>query len=281
MNTVNLNQLAETTAALPAASTEDVDAARFYEEKFVPALFRPWAEPLIAAAAVSAGDRVLDVACGTGVVTRRIAAITGSEAPPTGLDIAPGMLQVARSIDAGIDWRHGDACALPFADASFDRVLCQFGLMFFPDRVGALAEMLRVLRPGGRLAVSVWDALAHNPGYAEKVRVLERVAGQAAADALRAPFCLGDGERLAELALQAGVRDPRVETQAGEARFSDTFEFVDLDLRAWLPVMQVYLDEATIRQVHEESIAPLQRYRDSKSGAIRLPASAHVLSGKR
>lgn len=279
MNTGNPIQRPETTAAEPAASPEDVHGAQFYEDKFVPALFQPWAAPLIAAAGVKAGQRVLDVACGTGVVTRSVVRITGRDAPPLGLDISPGMLHVARSLDAGIEWRHGDAGALPLVDDSFDCVLCQFGLMFFPQRLQALGEMRRVLRPGGRLAVSVWNGLEHNPGYAEKVRVLQRIAGDAAADALRAPFCLGDSDQLIELARRAGITDPRVETLSGEARFADIFEFVDLDLRAWLPVMQVYLDEATIRKIHAESIAPLQRYCDSKSGSMRLLASAHILSG--
>jgi SAM-dependent methyltransferase len=279
MSTVNPIQQPETTGPESTVSPEDVLGAQFYEDKFVPALFQPWAAPLIAAAGVKTGERVLDIACGTGVVTRCVARITGSDAPPVGLDISPGMLQVARSLESGIEWRHGDASALPFADDSFDCVLCQFGLMFFPDRVQALGEMLRVLRPGGRLAVSVWNGLDHNPGYAEKVRVLVRIAGEAAADALRAPFCLGDSEQLIELGVQAGVRELRVETLGGEAAFDNIHEFVDVDLRGWLPVMQVYLDEATITEIHEQSRAPLSRYRNSESGRVVLPASAHILVG--
>lgn len=279
MNTVNPIRQSETTGASSTASPGEVEAAWFYEEKFVPALFQPWAAPIIEAAGVEPGERVLDVACGTGVVTRAVAGITGPDAPPVGLDILPGMLEVARSIEPAIDWRQGDAAELPFADGSFDRVLCQYGLMFFPDRVQALAEMRRVLRPGGRLALSVWNGLEHNPGYAEKVQVIERVAGKAAADALRAPFCLADGEGVVEIARSAGIRDLRLQTIAGEARFADIFEFVDVDLRGWLPVLDVYLDETTIAEIHAESVAPLERYCDPESGGLRLPASGHIIAG--
>jgi len=279
MNTVKTIHADETTLDPQSVSAAEREAAWFYEDKFVPALFAPWAARTIAAAGIEEGDRVLDIACGTGVVTRAAAAITGAGRPPAGLDLSPGMLAVAHALDARIDWRLGDAGQLPFADASFDRVVCQFGLMFFADRVQALAEMRRVLCPVGRLAVAVWAGLEHNPGYAEKVRVLEQIAGPAAAAALRAPFCLGDQDRLLEFARAAGIGDPRIETHAGEARFGDLFEFVDVDLRGWLPVMGVQLDEATIRQVHAACAPALGGYVDAQSGRITLPARAHILSG--
>jgi SAM-dependent methyltransferase len=281
MNTVKTNHQDETSSYLPSVTAAEREAAWFYEKKFVPALFAPWSARTIAAAGIEAGDRVLDIACGTGVVTRDIAAITGADSPPVGLDLSPGMLAVARALDTRIDWRLGDAGQLPFGDGSFDRVVCQFGLMFFADRVRALAEMRRVLRPAGRLAVAVWAGLEHNPGYAEKVQVLEQIAGPAAADALRAPFCLGNQDRLLEFARAAGIGDLSIETHAGEACFGDLFEFVDVDLRGWLPVMGVHLDELTIRQVHAACAPALDRYVDSQSGRITLPASAHILSGSR
>jgi SAM-dependent methyltransferase len=281
MNTVKTIDEDETTRFLQSATPAERRAAWFYEEKFVPGLFAPWSARTIAAAGIAAGDRVLDIACGTGVVTRDVAAVTGPESLPTGLDLSPGMLAVAHSLDTRIDWRLGDAGQLPFADGSFDRVVCQFGLMFFPDRVRALAEMRRVLRPEGRLALAVWAGLERNPGYAEKVQVLEHIAGSAAADALRAPFCLGDRNRLLDFAHAAGIGDLRIETHVGEACFGDLFEFVDVDLRGWLPVMGVQLDEPTIRRVHAACAPALDRYVDSRSGRITLPASAHILCGSR
>ena len=134
-------------AGLPPASSHEIIAAKFYEKCLLPALFTQYAPRVVASADVRAGHRVLDVACGTGVVSREAAAVSGEDALVTGVDISPGMLAVARDIRPTIDWRLGDAANLPFADAVFDRVVCQFGLMFFPDPGRALGEMLRVLKP--------------------------------------------------------------------------------------------------------------------------------------
>jgi len=279
MHAVKTIRECETTCNLPEATPQEVMAARIYEEKFVPALFKPWSPRVIAAADVGAGHKVLDIACGSGVVTRDIAALIGSQHAPVGLDISPGMLTVARSLDASIDWRCGDACELPFADDSFDRVVCQFGLMFFSDRLKALQEMLRVLKPGGRLAVAVWNSLLHNPGFNDLVEVLARLAGANAAAALQAPFCLGDSSELEALAVQAGVRQLDLQTLAGEASFSDMFDFVDVELRSWLPVMNVNLDETLIGSIHQDCQTSLARYQDEAIGRITLPTSAHIFSG--
>ncbi|MCG6890318.1 MAG: methyltransferase domain-containing protein [Gammaproteobacteria bacterium] len=279
MHAVKTIRESETTCNLPEATPQEVMAARFYEDKFVPGLFKPWSPRVIAAADVGAGHEVLDIACGSGVVTRDIAAVTGSQHAPVGLDISPAMLTVARSLDASIDWRCGDACELPFADARFDRVVCQFGLMFFSDRVKALQEMLRVLKPGGRLAVVVWNSLLDNPGFNDLVEVLGRLAGANAAAALQAPFCLGDSNELQALAVQAGVRQLDFQTLAGEASFSGMFDFVDVELRGWLPVMNVNLDETQIRAIHQDCETSLARYQDGATGGFTLPTSAHVFSG--
>ena len=281
MTTVETIKAPETTDLQQAASHEEISAARFYEDKFVPALFKHWSSPIIEAAATTHGDRVLDIACGTGVVTRDVAGLVGSACPPTGLDISPGMLAVAANLSPDIDWRLGDAGHLPFPDCSFDRVLCQFGLMFFPDRVRALAEMRRVLKPAGRLAVAVWDSLASNPGFAQKVEILESLAGTEAAQALRAPFCLGDTGELRALAQQAGIGDFDLSTHVGEARFPDIHEFVDAELRGWLPVMNVHLGEDLIENIHQTCKTQLGRYCSAGSGEFVMPTCAHIFSGGR
>ena len=124
-------------------------AAQTYDDFFVPALFADWAPRVADAAGVEAGQRVLDVACGTGVLTRELARRVGP-ASVVGLDPNEGMLAVARRRTPKVDWRRGHAEALPFGDRSFDVVTCQFGLMFFQDRAAGLRQMWRVLRPGGR-----------------------------------------------------------------------------------------------------------------------------------
>ena len=277
MNTVNTIKPGETTTMPPRPDDAEYKAARYYEEKFVPTLYQQWSKPLIEAAAIGRGNRVLDIACGTGVVTRDVAGIVGRDNPPTGLDLSSGMLAVARDLAPHIEWQQGDATDLPYPDASFDRVLCQFGLMFFPDRVAALKEMSRVLRPGGRLALAVWDSLDKNPGFARKVDILEHSAGRAAADALRAPFCLGDTNLLRDLANQAGLGQSELSTHAGQARFPNIHHFVEAELRGWLPVLDVHLDEATIAAIHRECEASFSSWCESGGENFVMPISAHFL----
>lgn len=281
MSTVKPNSGPETSGLFPDARAEDIEAATAYEEIFVPALFKHWPVHVIKAAGVGRGDRTLDIACGTGVLTRELPAIVGETPPPVGLDISPGMLEVAHRLHPAIEWRQGDAGALPFEDRSFDRVLCQYGLMFFPDRVGALGEMARVLAEGGRLAVAVWDSLENNPGYSEKVQILDRVAGRPAGDALRAPFCLGDPTELRRLAEQAGLRDIDIKTVSGEAGFPSMHAFVEADVRGWLPVMGVHLSEEVIGNVHAECARHLEHYEQGSGGPVNLPASAHIVTACR
>ena len=128
-------------------------AAEVYETFFVPALFAPWAPRVADAALLAPGQKVLDVACGTGVLAREAALRVAPDGTVTGLDRNEGMLAVARRAAPGLDWRSGVAEALPFPDRAFDAVVSQFGLMFFDDRAAALREMWRVLRPGGRLVL--------------------------------------------------------------------------------------------------------------------------------
>jgi len=280
MTTVNPITSPETSRSIPDASDAEIDAATAYEEIFVPALFRQWPRHVIAAAQVESGHRTLDVACGTGVLTRELPAIVGGTPPPVGLDVSRGMLEVAGRLNPGIEWRHGDACSLPFEDASFDRVLCQYGLMFFPDRVRALVEMSRVLAPGGRVAIAVWDALESNPGFLEKVDILDEVGGRPAGDALRAPFCLGDREALLQLGERAGLRDIEIATVNSEARFPSMHDFVEAEVRGWLPVMDVHLTEQEIEAVHAECRQHLRSYETGPRREIVLPVSAHVLSAR-
>ena len=141
--------MAETTSTFTRAS---VPAP--YERVMVPAVFGPWAKILLDTVALPAGTRVLDVACGTGIVTRLAASQVGSTGRVVGLDINGGMLAVARAqpqpAGAQIEWQQGDATRLPFPDAEFGNVLCQQGLQYMPDRPAALREMKRVLASGGR-----------------------------------------------------------------------------------------------------------------------------------
>jgi ubiquinone/menaquinone biosynthesis C-methylase UbiE len=129
-------------------------AASIYQDLIVPALMEEWAPRVADAAEIRPGQRVLDVACGTGVLTRAAATRTGPSGAVTGLDLSPRMLEVAARLSPALTWHRGSAEALPFQDESFDAVVSQFGLMFVPDPTLALREMMRVLTRGGRLAVA-------------------------------------------------------------------------------------------------------------------------------
>jgi SAM-dependent methyltransferase len=129
------------------------------------------------------------------------------------------MLAVARRKPGGIDWRQGSAEYLPFDDASFDAVISQFGLMFFDDRPRALSEMMRVLKPGGRLAVAVCGAVEDSPGYAAFATLLDRLFGEDVGNAFRAPFVLGDAESLSRIAVAAEMEGATVEKHNGTVRF--------------------------------------------------------------
>jgi len=246
----------------------------------VAALFAEWAPRVLDAAAVGPGGDVLDVACGTGVVARAALERVGDEGSVTGLDRNRAMLAVAQRLAPAARWQFGDAGELPFDDESFDAVVSQFGLMFFADRGAAIGEMLRVTRRGGRLAVAVWDALEASPAYPIEVELLERLAGSPAAEALRAPFVLGDTDELAGLFDAAGVGETTVATIVGTARFPSVRSMVDADLRGWLPVMGVHLEEAVIERILSEAEGALARFVIA-DGSLVFDSPAHIVAGVR
>jgi SAM-dependent methyltransferase len=257
-----------------------IDAAKAYQALFVPALFGEWAPRVADAAQIRAGQRVLDVACGTGVLAREVASRVGPSGLVSGLDPGVGMLAVAQELSPDIDWQQGVAESLPFPDRSFDAVVSQFGLMFFSDRRQAIREMLRVLTVDGRVAIAVWDSLEHNPAYGTSVEILERSAGRPAADALRAPFVLGNEQDLRAMFTDAGVAAVEIVTCEGTARFPSIRTMVEADLRGWLPVMGVTLPEDQIDRILTEAGTVLRSYVTS-DGMMVFPTSAHLVAGRR
>jgi SAM-dependent methyltransferase len=193
--------------------------AEIYDAHFVPALFAHWGPVVAAEAEVRMGERVLDVACGTGALTLAVAEIVGPNGWVVGLDANPQMLAVARGKAVQVEWLDGRAEDLPLTDNSFDAVVSQFGLMFFDDKPRALREMVRVLKPGGRLAVAVCDAVEHSPGYGAFALLLDRLFGRKAGDAFRAPFSLGDPGRLRRICREAGIEGAEIVQRNGTVRF--------------------------------------------------------------
>lgn len=228
---------------------EQVEAARAYENLFVPALFGQWSERLVALADLAEEFDCLDVACGTGALTRAIAEKTKRKGRLVGMDLNLGMLAVARESEPTVQWVEGAAESLPFEDASFDRVFCQFGLMFFRDRVAALKEMRRVTGINGKTVIAVWDSLEKNPTYEAEANLFERLVGEEAGAAVRAPFALGDLASLESICKQAGWTRVSVTREKGTARFLSVREMLEADLSGWLPVMGVHLEEEKIQEV--------------------------------
>ena len=262
------------------ASREEIAAAHAYQDLHVPALFHQFSQPVLAAIDIKPGQRVLDVACGTGVLAREAASMVGPEGYVAGLDPAPGMLAVAQELAPSIDWRQGAAGSIPFEDNSFDAVVSQFGLMFFPDRPASIREMLRVLASGGQIAVAVWQSLENSEAYPEEVALLQRMAGRPAADALRAPFVLGDQAALYRLFADAGVEPVDITEHHGTARFPSAKTMVEADLRGWLPIMGVMLTEDQIESILGEVEQTLNQYIRA-DGTVEFDAPAYIVTGRK
>jgi ubiquinone/menaquinone biosynthesis C-methylase UbiE len=204
---------------LPAYAMNQLNFPEMYERFLVGPLFRPFADLLLARVDVKAGDSVLDIACGTGIVARLAFEKLGGTGRVVGVDLSPQMLAVAKGIVPGIDWREGNAEALPVRDAeSFSVVLCQQGLQFVANRAAAVREMRRALAPRGRLAVATWCALEDAPFF----RALHQVAERHLGSVVDQRHSLGNGAELESLLTGAGMRDVRVERVSRLLEFPDT-----------------------------------------------------------
>jgi SAM-dependent methyltransferase len=232
--------------------------AEVYDAQFVPALFAQWGPVVAAEAGVQTGERVLDVACGTGALTLAAAEIVGPSGSVVGVDANPDMLAVARRKPMKIEWMEASAEALPLPDDSFDAVVSQFGLMFFADKPKALAEMTRVLRRGGRLAVAVCDAVENSPGYGAFVLLLDRLFGKEVGDAFRAPFSLGDAGRLCDICQEAGIADAEILRRVGKVRFKSIDALVSTERACVWTLGGVLTDEQfeRLRRESETALSP-------------------------
>ncbi len=205
------------------------DTAEAYE-RYLASAFSPWARQLTELADVRSGDRVLDVACGTGIVARHAADRAGAKGRVAGVDINEDMLRVARAVSAGvrppIEWRQADAAELPFPDGAFDVVICEQAIQFFSDPVAALTEMRRVMAPGGRAAVSVCRPIRYCPTYVALADTLERHAGFEAGMMMRSPFPAWDAGQFHALFTRAGFGEVRIRIEVCSLRYPSCEEFL-------------------------------------------------------
>ena len=204
------------------------DASEAYERYVVPYIMGPWAPGFVELAVLQPGERVLDLACGTGLVARLAAHKVGPTGRVTGLDLNTGMLAVARELPppsgALITWAEGSALAMDLPDVSFDVILCQQSFQFFPDKPAALCEMHRVLVPGGRVLLSVWKTAG--PYSIAVSTALERHVSVETATHYRTARTVPDAEELRGLLVDAAFRDVHIRQSVMTIRLPPVEAFV-------------------------------------------------------
>lgn len=256
------------------AGQVEAAAATIYDREFVPTLFGQFAPMLVDAAAIAPGENVLDVGCGTGIAALAAAERAGTERRVTAVDINPGMLAVARSKSGAIMWIEAPAESLPFADHQFDAVLCQFALMFFADRTAALREMARVTKPGGRIALLVWDVLERTPAYDRLVPLIDEIVGRDAAAALAAPFSLGSIGDIKDELDRAGLKLAEHGVLTGTAHHASLDAWIDTEIRGWTLSDMVTADQ--LRRLKAAARHHLTAHIGA-DGRVAFPAPARLV----
>ena len=252
------------------------DPGENYEKYFVPVIGEPAAKRVVAAAEVEAGDRVLDLACGTGIAARMAAETTGTGSV-VGVDPLPPMLETARRTAPEIDWRQGRAEEIPMEDDSVDLVVCSQGYQFFTDKSEALQEMARVLAPGGRVAIGtpgpIPDALV------EISEALQNHVGPEAARFVGSVFTVHDPAEMKEELIQAGFEEVEAENEPLELRVPPPADFFWQygNSTPLAPVLN-QLDESRRRALQHEVIGRLQPFVEGDGTTI--PTGFLVATGR-
>jgi ubiquinone/menaquinone biosynthesis C-methylase UbiE len=265
--------MAESTSTFTRASAG-------YELVMVPAVFAPWAKDLLETAALVSDMRVLDVACGTGIVARLAASHVGPAGRVVGLDTNEAMLAVARAqptpVGAQVEWRQGDATKLPFADEQFDRILCQHGLQYMPDRTAALREMKRVLASSGRLALSVFS---RSIGYQIFEQTAAKFVGEKAAAIMKEPFVLNDVDELSALLRTVELSAVDMHTKTLPARFPSASDFIEYQLGGRLANAVSTLTDDTRTALVSALCKAFEPY--VGPGGLVFPMEAHVVLARK
>ena len=255
--------------------------AEIYERHTVQRFGLMGARALVDLVSPAAGERAVDVACGTGAVMRLVAERVAPGGRVIGLDIDTAMLAVGRSVAnrPNAAWLRAGAPGLPFDAGVFDLVFCQQGLQFLPDRLQALREMRRVLRSGGRLGISCWRSAEDSPPYAAIERALGRRLGSERSALPR--FALGDGGQLQRLIEDAGFREVRVHRRTILVEWPSTDLFVRA-IAAGAPAMMGALgeqDETVLSAISAEVETDMHAFLQ-ESGALRFPMGNHIVTAR-
>ncbi len=247
----------------------DTTTAEAYERHMVPGMFAHWTELVIGVVAPQPGDQVLDMACGTGIGARIATRFAGPTGKVIGVDIDPGVIEVARRLTQGtgtpMEWHCADALQVPFKDATFDLCLCLQGLQFFKDRHAGFAEIRRMLKPSGRLAASIWGPLEYNIGHYAVVQALESQGVDASAAKRACSFSNPDDIR--DAATRAGFSRIQLRTEDGVSHFTSIQSFID------------GMTQGSPSTRHAVALLP-ESGRDEFLKQVRMMLEPHVTSGE-
>ncbi|MDR8394306.1 class I SAM-dependent methyltransferase [Aliifodinibius sp. S!AR15-10] len=253
--------------------------AESYQKYLVPAMFKECSEQLVSHAGITPGQRVLDIACGTGILARTAAKQVGENGSVVGLDMNPGMLSVARQLAPDLEWQQGIAEELPFEDNSFDITFCQFSLMFFQDKQTAIREMLRILTSQGRLYIAVFNSLEHIPAYQQLLSIYADFVDEDKVHFLSSPFQLGDIQELNSLLLESGLESPRITSGELNAVWPDVRSLVLADVEGWFPLAGIELGDDQVEEVIKQTKSELGEYING-DGSIAFTMPYHLISHK-
>jgi ubiquinone/menaquinone biosynthesis C-methylase UbiE len=254
-----------------------------YDRYLGPLLFHRFADDLAARLPGTSGMRVLEVACGTGIVTERLARRLAGRGTLVATDLNEAMLAHARArmpASPGLEWRQADGTSLPFPDRSFDAVVCQFGLMFFPDKAAGVREAHRVLRPGGTYLLSVWDALERNAATRITHETLAAFFPVDPPQFYTVPFSLHDATAVRRLLETAGFAEIRLESVAlvGE---SLSAEDAARGLVEGNPVIGTIMERRPDALGEIEAVLARNLARELGDRPVRSPLRAHVFVARR
>ena len=254
--------------------------SEIYERFMVPGIFAQWSAAILELAAPQAGERVLDLACGTGVVARMAASMVQPGGGVVGVDLNGAQIATARAIDPSIDWREGDAGSLPFTDQEFVLVVCQQGFQFFPDRVKVVQEIHRVLNPGGRVVIAVWSFLEKSPGYLALANALGRNVGSSAAGLLDELFVFPDPNEWRLSFLNKGFQEAKATTRSNDAVFASAGESTRaIAVGSIMRRTNTRFSEETLDSLAADVTTELAPYLGENG--LRFPMEAHLLTARK
>lgn len=269
-----------------SSSAPAPNPAQTYEDYLVANQFRPWGKALLDRAQPQAGERILDVACGTGIVARLISQRLGDTVELAGLDPSPPMLEVGRARaaqeGAQITFHEGKVESLPFSDASFDLVTIQQGLQYFQDKTAGLAEIHRVLVPGGRVASITWTEIENQPFFLIFADVVRRQLGT---PAVETSFAVGNRDMLQSLFTEAEFVDIDITVDQKDITFPSPDRFLELGvagIMAAVPAMQTMSAEerqALIGAVKDEMAEPFQQF--VRGNQVVISREVHIVVARK